>query len=117
MTDAQRRIPTGELAGLVRTVLGPVAPESLGVTLPHEHILSTLEVYLEETHSLAVAESTVEELAERLVAELTADAATGGIPCDVLGEIGLSSPMTAADRKVLRAVALAHVDAEIDHAY
>jgi phosphotriesterase-related protein len=184
---------------MVQTVLGPVAPEALGVTLPHEHILSTLEVYLEEprsaaegrllnepltaanlpavraepyrnrqntlfndedlavrelilfrdaggstvvdqtlpdigrdlaglarvarrtglhivagcgyyleeTHSPAVAASTVEDLAERLVAELTADAATGGIPCGILGEIGLSSPMTAAERKVLRAVAVA----------
>jgi phosphotriesterase-related protein len=186
-------------SGLVQTVLGPVAPEALGVTLPHEHLLSTLEVYLEEprseaerrlldeplaaanlpavraepyrnrqntllndedlaarelvlfrdaggsavvdqtlpdigrdlaglarlarrtglhivagcgfyvdeTHSPTVAESTVEELAELLIAELTADAATGGIPCGVLGEIGLSSPMTAAERKVLRAVAIA----------
>ena len=192
-------MPTGESAGLVHTVLGPVAPEALGVTLPHEHILSTLEVYLEEprgeaearlldepltaanltavraepyrnrenmlfddedlavrelilfrdaggstvvdqtlpdigrdlaglariarrtglhiiagcgyyleeTHSPAVAQCTVEELAARLVAELTANAATGGIPCGVLGEIGLTSPMTAAERKVLRAVAIA----------
>jgi phosphotriesterase-related protein len=192
-------VTRGALSGLVQTVLGPVAPETLGVTLPHEHILSTLEAYLEEprndaearlldepltaanlpavrtepyrsrenlrfdneelavrelllfrdaggstvvdqtlpdigrdlaglvrisrrsglhivagcgfyleeTHSAAVAESTLEELAERLVAELTADAAAGGIPCGVLGEIGLSSPMTAAERKVLRAVALA----------
>jgi len=197
------------MTGMVQTVLGPVRPEALGVTLPHEHILGTLDVYLEEprdeaearlleepltaanlptvraepyrnrentrvddedlavrelilfrdaggstvadqtlpdigrdlaglarvarrtglhfvagcgsyldeTHSLAVAESTVEELAERLVAELTADAATDGIPCGVLGEIGLSSPMTAADRKALRTAALACVDAEIDSAY
>jgi len=199
VTDPHRRIPTAALAGLVHTVLGPVAPEALGVTLPHEHILSTLEVYLEEprnaaearlldeplgesnlaavragpyrnrentlfddedlavrelilfraaggstvveqtlpdigrdleglarvarrtglhivagcgfyveeTHSRAVAASTVEELAGQLIAELTADAATGGIPCGVLGEIGLTSPMTAAERKVLRAVAIA----------
>ena len=189
----------GARCGLVQTVLGPVTPEALGVTLPHEHILSTLEVYLEEprsaaearlldeplseanlaavraapyrnrqntlfddedlavrelvlfrdaggstvvdqtlpdigrdlaglariarrtglhivagcgyyleeTHAPAVAQSTVEELAERLIAELTADATTGGIPCGVLGEIGLTSPMTAAERKVLRAVAIA----------
>jgi phosphotriesterase-related protein len=189
----------GPRSGFVHTVLGPVAPAALGVTLPHEHILSTLAVYLEEprndaearlldepltaanlpavraepyrnrentlfddedlavrelllfrdaggstvvdqslpdigrdlaglariarrtglnivagcgyyleeTHSPAVAQSTVEELAELLVAELHADLATGGIPCGVLGEIGLSSPMTAAERKVLRAVAIA----------
>jgi phosphotriesterase-related protein len=190
---------TGPPAGVARTVLGPVPAGRLGVTLPHEHVLSTLEVYLdeprtaaearlldeplglanlaavraepyrsrdnllfddedlaarelglfrdaggstivevtppdigrdlaglariarrtglhivagcgyylEETHSPAVAESTVEELAEQLVAELTADAAMGDIPCGVLGEIGLSSPMTAAERRVLRAVAIA----------
>jgi len=107
----------GELTGLVQTVLGPVAPEPLGVTLLHEHILSTLAVYLEETHAPAVAGLTVEALAEHLVAELTADAASEGIPCGVLGEIGLTSPMTAAERKVLRAVAIAHVDAEIDPDY
>ena len=39
----------------MHTVLGPVAPDSLGVTLPHEYILSTLEVYLEEAHSEAEA--------------------------------------------------------------
>ena len=189
----------GQDRGFVHTVLGPVAPETLGLTLPHEHILSTLAVYLEEprseaearlldepltaanlpavraepyrnrenllfddedlaarelilfrdaggstvvdqtlpdigrdlvglarlarrtglriiagcgyyleeTHSPTVADLTVEELAERLIAELTANAATGSIPCGVLGEIGLSSPMTAAERKVLRAVAIA----------
>jgi len=189
----------GSLTGIVQTVLGPVAPQALGVTLPHEHILSTLEVYLEEprseaearlleepltaanlaavraepyrnrqnarfddedlavrelllfrvaggstvvdqtlpdigrdlaglariarrtglhivascgyyleeTHAPDVAQCTVEELARGLVAELTADAAAGGIPCGVLGEIGLTSPMTAAERKVMRAVAIA----------
>ena len=73
--------------------------------------------YLQEAHSRTVAESTVEELAERLVTELTADAAAGDIPCGVLGEKGLSRPMTAADRKILRTAAIAHVDAEIDSAY
>jgi phosphotriesterase-related protein len=186
------------MTGMVHTVLGRVAPDDLGVTLPHEHILSTLEALLEEprdeaearlleepltaanrpavraaphgnranllfddedlavrelclfrdaggstvvdqtlpdigrdlaglariarrtglhivagcgfyldrTHAAAVAESTVEELAERMVAELNSDAADG-IPCGVLGEIGLTSPMTAAERRVLRAVAIA----------
>lgn len=190
---------TGSLLGMAQTVLGPVAPESLGVTLPHEHILSTLEAYLEEprsadearlldrplgaadlaavraepyrnrqhvilddedlaarellrfrdaggstvvdqtlpdigrdlaglarlarrtglhviagcgyyveeTHSLSVAQLTVDELAGLLVAELTADVTAGAVPCGILGEIGLSSPMTAAERKVLRAVAAA----------
>ena len=29
-----------ELRGEAQTVLGPVAPDSLGVTLPHEHLLT-----------------------------------------------------------------------------
>ena len=48
-------VTRGGLCGLVQTVLGPVAPETLGVTLPHEHILSTLEVYLEEPRNDAEA--------------------------------------------------------------
>ena len=117
----------GGLSGFVQTVLGPVAPGTLGVTLPHEHILTTLEVYLEEprneaearlleeTHSPAVAESSVEELAAYRVAEVTAQAPSGGIPCGVLGAIGLSSPMTAAERKVLRVVAIAERGAFVEY--
>ncbi|MCK4387351.1 MAG: phosphotriesterase-related protein, partial [Dehalococcoidia bacterium] len=29
-----------ELTGKVQTVLGPIAPEDLGITLPHEHLIS-----------------------------------------------------------------------------
>ena len=71
------------------------------------HIVAGCGYYLEETHSPAVAQSTVEELAELLIAELTASTAEGGIPCGIIGEIGLTSPMTAAERKVLCAVAVA----------
>ena len=67
------------------------------------HIVAGCGLYLEKTHSSAVAESAAEELAERLVAEHTADAAMGGIPCGVLGEMGLTSPKTAAELKVRRA--------------
>ena len=35
------------LTGKVQTVLGPVEPESLGVTLTHEHLLIDLECYFE----------------------------------------------------------------------
>ena len=81
------------------------------------HIVAGCGCYLQEARFRAVAESTVEELAERPVTELTVDAAAGDIPCGVLGENGLSRPMTAADSKILRTVAIAHVDAEIDSAY
>lgn len=37
-----------EISGKVQTVLGLVAPEDLGVTLPHEHILADLSVYFVE---------------------------------------------------------------------
>ena len=37
-----------KLSGKVQTVLGLVAPEDLGVTLPHEHILVDLSVYFVE---------------------------------------------------------------------
>ena len=30
---------TGDLAGKVQTVLGPISPEELGVTMTHEHIM------------------------------------------------------------------------------
>jgi len=39
----------------VQTAFGPVAPESLGATLPHEHIPSTLEACLEEPRDEAEA--------------------------------------------------------------
>ena len=31
-----------ELSGKVQTVLGPIEPEDLGITLPHEHLLVDL---------------------------------------------------------------------------
>ena len=73
MTDPHRRIPTAALAGLVHTVLGPVAPDSLGVTLPHEHILSTLEVYLEEPRSEAETRLLEEPLGEANLAAVRAE--------------------------------------------
>ena len=36
-----------ELSGKVQTVLGPIAPESLGVTMTHEHLLVDLRCYFE----------------------------------------------------------------------
>ena len=73
MTDPHRRIPTAALAGLVHTVLGPVAPEALGVTLPHEHILSTLEVYLEEPRNAVEARLLDEPLGEANLAAVRAE--------------------------------------------
>jgi phosphotriesterase-related protein len=38
----------GPLAGQVQTVLGPIAPEAMGVTLPHEHLLIDFAVMFVE---------------------------------------------------------------------
>lgn len=37
-----------DLAGKAQTVLGPIATEDLGVTLPHEHLLSDTRIYFVE---------------------------------------------------------------------
>ncbi len=37
-------------AGMVQTVIGPVTPQALGVTMPHEHLLSDVtSLYVEPT--------------------------------------------------------------------
>jgi len=191
----------GSLSGLVNTVLGPVHPERLGLTLPHEHVFCSLEVfleaprdedearfledpisedtlprvrrqyyrsrpntvlddeelavrelerftrcggatvvdqsppaigrdldglvrvagltglhivagcgfYVEQSHPREVADHSAEELAEQLVAELRSDPAGTRPSPGIIGEIGLSSPMTVAERKVLLASGLAHL--------
>jgi phosphotriesterase-related protein len=43
----------GPLAGRVQTVLGPVAPDALGVTLPHEHLLIDFAVMFAEPAAAA----------------------------------------------------------------
>lgn len=46
-------MPEGDTAGKVQTVLGPISPEQLGVTMTHEHLLTDLTPVLpaEETAS------------------------------------------------------------------
>ena len=36
------------MQGKVMTVLGPIEPDALGITLTHEHLLSDLRVWCEE---------------------------------------------------------------------
>src|SRR5438309_10602330 len=38
----------GPLAGQIQTVLGAVAPDGIGVTLPHEHLLINFKVMFAE---------------------------------------------------------------------
>ncbi len=35
-------------AGKVQTVLGLIPPEDVGITLPHEHVLTDLTVFFKE---------------------------------------------------------------------
>ena len=39
---------TRDLSGKVQTVLGPIEPESLGITIMHEHLVIDLECYFQE---------------------------------------------------------------------
>lgn len=41
-------MPVSRSAGKVQTVLGPIAPENLGITLTHEHFLVDLTVWFKE---------------------------------------------------------------------
>ena len=187
--------------GSVQTVLGPVAPEALGVTMMHEHVLATLphltkppddpalraeyeapldfdvlrrirfggianranfglddeptavdeltryvraggralvdctsrglsrdpaglarvaratglhlvmgsSWYVEETHPPedGVAAADEEELARRIVAEFRDGVGDTGVRPGIIGEVGCSWPLTATERKVLRASARA----------
>ena len=41
-------MPASPLAGQAQTVLGPIAGEAMGITLPHEHLLIDFEVMFKE---------------------------------------------------------------------
>ncbi len=41
-------MPNTPLAGQAQTVLGPIAGEAMGITLPHEHLLIDFEVMFKE---------------------------------------------------------------------
>jgi len=44
-------MPNSPLAGQAQTVLGPIAGEAMGITLPHEHLLIDFEVMFKEPAS------------------------------------------------------------------
>ena len=48
---------TRALAGQAQTVLGPIAGEAMGITLPHEHLLIDFEVMFREPATGASAGS------------------------------------------------------------
>ena len=41
-------MPNSPLAGQAQTVLGPIAGDAMGITLPHEHLLIDFEVMFKE---------------------------------------------------------------------
>lgn len=70
------------------------------------NIVAGTGYYVAATHPPEVSRMTEDQIAEFMVGELRP--ATGGIPAGVIGEIGTSQPITAAERTVLRAAAKAH---------
>ena len=62
--------------------------------------------YVSSTHPEKLASMTEEEIAEEMVRELTEG--VGGVKAGVIGEIGISELFNDAERRVLRAAAIAH---------
>ena len=62
--------------------------------------------YVSSTHPEALASMTEEEIAEEMVRELTVG--VDGVKAGVIGEIGISELFNDAERRVLRASAIAH---------
>ena len=62
--------------------------------------------YVSSTHPEALASMTEEEIAEEMVKELTVG--VDGVKAGVIGEIGISELFNDAERRVLRASAIAH---------
>ena len=62
--------------------------------------------YVSSTHPEALASMTEEEIAEEMVRELTEG--VNGVKAGVIGEIGISELFNDAERRVLRASAIAH---------
>ena len=46
-------MPSSPLSGQAQTVLGPIAGEAMGITLPHEHLLIDFEVMFREPATAA----------------------------------------------------------------
>ena len=64
--------------------------------------------YIQMAHPPTLAGETVEEIAGRLIGDLTEGIDGTGIKAGVIGEIGTLAPILPDEKKVLRAVALAH---------
>jgi phosphotriesterase-related protein len=71
------------------------------------HVVAACGVY-EPLLQGRLAARDPDELAREWVVELSTDAAAGGIPCGVIGEIAVSSRVRAAEAVALRAAARTH---------
>lgn len=72
------------------------------------HVVAGCGHYVADLVSPGTAAATVDELAAELLADLSPDAARGGVPCGLIGEIGVSSRGIApVELRMLRAVARA----------
>jgi phosphotriesterase-related protein len=60
-----------DIQGIVQTVLGPIAPEALGVTLPHEHLLIDERIMYQGPGGASAAARALEELVPSNLYELT----------------------------------------------
>ncbi len=63
--------------------------------------------YVDDAHPPYVAESDEEELAEQIIRDVSEGVDGSGIRSGIIGEVGCSWPLTANERKVLRAAATA----------
>jgi len=71
------------------------------------HVVLGTGQYLEPVHEPWIVTATEATIADRLIAEVRDGIGSTGIRPGVLGEIGTSDPVTAGERRVLRAVAAA----------
>jgi phosphotriesterase-related protein len=70
------------------------------------HIICGTGFYVESAHPSFVATASVEELARHMTREILTGIEDSGIRAGVIGELGVSHPVTSAERKVLEAGAL-----------
>lgn len=70
------------------------------------HVIMGTGYYVSSTHPASLASMTEEEIAEEMVRELTVG--VDGVKAGVIGEIGISELFNDAERRVLRASAIAH---------
>jgi phosphotriesterase-related protein len=71
------------------------------------HVMVGCGWYRDPSHPPTIATATADELAESICAELTSGVADTGILPALIGEVGTSAPVTAAEKKVLAAAAIA----------